>query len=97
MSNIQSTESAQPILSDDEDETKEPNCLLLEPDFQLMQALMASQQNFTISDPSMPDNPIVYASQASDGNLDGLCANSCCCLAHAILTQALAHRRQLGF
>eukprot|EP00752_Nemacystus_decipiens_P002221 g2108.t2 len=58
-----STESAQPILSDDEDETKEPNCLLLEPDFQLMQALMASQQNFTISDPSMPDNPIVYASQ----------------------------------
>lgn len=62
---LQSTESAQPILSDDEDETKEPNCLLLEPDFQLMQALMASQQNFTISDPSMPDNPIVYASQVS--------------------------------
>lgn len=61
----QSTESAQPILSDDEDEAKEPNCLLMEPDFQLMQALMASQQNFTISDPSMPDNPIVYASQAS--------------------------------
>lgn len=61
---LQSTESAQPILSDDEDEAKEPNCLLLEPDFQLMQALMASQQNFTISDPSMPDNPIVYASQA---------------------------------
>ncbi|CAM9431945.1 unnamed protein product [Ectocarpus fasciculatus] len=60
-----STESAQPILSDDEEETKEPNCLLLEPDFQLMQALMTSQQNFTISDPSMPDNPIVYASQAS--------------------------------
>ncbi|CAM9953634.1 unnamed protein product, partial [Ectocarpus sp. 8 AP-2014] len=59
-----STESAQPILSDDEEETKEPNCLLLEPDFQLMQALMTSQQNFTISDPSMPDNPIVYASQA---------------------------------
>ncbi|CAM9397812.1 unnamed protein product [Ectocarpus sp. 12 AP-2014] len=58
-----STESAQPILSDDEEETKEPNCLLLEPDFQLMQALMTSQQNFTISDPSMPDNPIVYASQ----------------------------------
>ncbi|CAM9973513.1 unnamed protein product, partial [Hapterophycus canaliculatus] len=57
------TGSAQPILSDDEEETKEPNCLLLEPDFQLMQALMASQQNFTISDPSMPDNPIVYASQ----------------------------------
>ncbi|CAM9610101.1 unnamed protein product, partial [Sphacelaria rigidula] len=41
---------------------KEPNCLLLEPDFHLMQALMESQQNFTISDPSMPDNPIVFAS-----------------------------------
>lgn len=59
----QGTGSAQPIQSDDEGEVKEPNCLLLEPDFQLMQALMESQQNFTISDPSMPDNPIVYASQ----------------------------------
>ncbi|CAN0078209.1 unnamed protein product, partial [Laminaria digitata] len=57
------TDSAQAIQSDDEDESKEPNCLLLEPDFQLMQALMDSQQNFTISDPSMADNPIVYASQ----------------------------------
>ena len=61
----QGTDSAQAIQSDDEDESKEPNCLLLEPDFQLMQALMESQQNFTISDPSMADNPIVYASQAS--------------------------------
>lgn len=61
----QNTESAQPIQSDEEDEAKEPNCLLLEPDFQLMRALMESQQNFTISDPSMPDNPIVYASQVS--------------------------------
>lgn len=61
----QGTGSAQPIQSDDEDDSKEPNCLLLEPDFQLMQALMESQQNFTISDPSMADNPIVYASQAS--------------------------------
>lgn len=78
---LQSTESAQPILSDDEDETKEPNCLLLEPDFQLMQALMASQQNFTISDPSMPDNPIVYASQASQ-SIDVLVAvqNLSCCV-----------------
>lgn len=59
----QGTDSAQAIQSDDEDESKEPNCLLLEPDFQLMQALMESQQNFTISDPSMADNPIVYASQ----------------------------------
>lgn len=62
---MQGTDSAQAIQSDDEDEAKEPNCLLLEPDFQLMQALMESQQNFTISDPSMADNPIVYASQVS--------------------------------
>jgi hypothetical protein len=40
-----------------------PNCLLVEPDFQLISALMDSQQNFTVSDPSLPDNPIVYASQ----------------------------------
>lgn len=59
----QGTASAQPIQSDDEDDSKEPNCLLQEPDFHLMQALMESQQNFTISDPSVPDNPIVYASQ----------------------------------
>ncbi|CAM9331862.1 unnamed protein product [Ascophyllum nodosum] len=52
------SECAHPILSDEEEDSKEPNCLLLEPDFQLMQALMESQQNFTISDPSMPDNPI---------------------------------------
>lgn len=57
------TDSAAPIQSDEEDEGKQPNCLLLEPDFHLMQALMESQQNFTISDPSVPDNPIVYASQ----------------------------------
>lgn len=66
----QGSGSAQPIQSDDEKETKEPNCLLLDPDFQLMQALTESQQNFTISDPSMPDNPIVYASQVG-------CASVC--------------------
>jgi hypothetical protein len=43
--------------------TAKPNCLLVEPDFQLISALMDSQQNFTVSDPSLPDNPIVYASQ----------------------------------
>ncbi|CAM9142725.1 unnamed protein product [Discosporangium mesarthrocarpum] len=58
-------DSASPsVAAGGEEETaKEPNCLLIEPDFQLMQALMESQQNFTVSDPSMPDNPIVYASQ----------------------------------
>lgn len=36
---------------------------LMEPDFRLMNALSGSQQNFAISDPSLPDNPIVYVSQ----------------------------------
>ena len=40
--------------------------VLMEPDFRLIQALMTSQQNFVLSDPSLPDNPIVYAS-------DGFC------------------------
>ena len=37
--------------------------LLVEPDFRLIQALITSQQNFVVSDPSLPDNPIVYASE----------------------------------
>jgi len=36
---------------------------LVEPDFRLMLALQAAQQNFAVSDPSLPDNPIVYASR----------------------------------
>jgi len=36
---------------------------LMEPDFRLVESLSGSQQNFTVSDPSLPDNPIVYASQ----------------------------------
>ena len=32
---------------------------LLAPDFRLMSALSGSQQNFAVSDPSIPDNPIV--------------------------------------
>ena len=40
--------------------------ILVEPDFRLIQALVTSQQNFVVSDPSLPDNPIVYAS-------DGFC------------------------
>uniref|UniRef100_A0A7S2XV25 LOV domain-containing protein n=1 Tax=Fibrocapsa japonica TaxID=94617 RepID=A0A7S2XV25_9STRA len=35
---------------------------LMEPDFRLVESLSSSQQNFTVSDPSLPDNPIVYAS-----------------------------------
>jgi PAS domain S-box-containing protein len=36
---------------------------LTEPDYRLMSSLMHCQQNFTVSDPSLPDNPIVYASE----------------------------------
>lgn len=32
-------------------------------DFTLMQAIQASQRSFCVTDPSLPDNPIVYASQ----------------------------------
>jgi len=40
--------------------------LLIESDYRLIQSLVISQQNFVISDPLLPDNPIVYAS-------DGFC------------------------
>jgi len=36
---------------------------LTEPDVRLGEVLTSSQQNLTISDPSLPDNPIVYASE----------------------------------
>jgi PAS domain S-box-containing protein len=34
-----------------------------DPDYSLVKALQTAQQNFVISDPLLPDNPIVYASQ----------------------------------
>ena len=34
-----------------------------EQDHNLVQALLSSQQCFAVSDPSLPDNPIVYVSQ----------------------------------
>lgn len=37
--------------------------VLTEPDYRLMRSLLSAQQNFTVSDPSFPDNPIVYASE----------------------------------
>ena len=35
---------------------------LKDPDYSVVKALQAAQQNFVISDPSLPDNPIVFAS-----------------------------------
>ena len=34
-----------------------------DPDYSLVKALQTAQQNFVVTDPSLPDNPIVYASQ----------------------------------
>lgn len=42
---------------------KEATKTLDDPDYSLVKALQTAQQNFVISDPSIPDNPIVYASQ----------------------------------
>lgn len=47
------------IASDPNSATK----TLDDPDYSLVKALQTAQQNFVISDPSLPDNPIVYASQ----------------------------------
>jgi PAS domain S-box-containing protein len=47
------------LATDPNDATK----TLDDPDYSLVKALQTAQQNFVISDPSMPDNPIVYASQ----------------------------------
>lgn len=38
------------------------NRQLENPDYKLVQALTVSQQNFVVSDPNLPDNPIVFAS-----------------------------------
>jgi len=37
--------------------------VLMVPDFRLISSLITSQQNFVVTDPSLPDNPIVYASE----------------------------------
>ena len=42
-----------------EDGTK----LLVESDFRLIQSLVTAQQNFVVTDPSLPDNPIIYATE----------------------------------
>ena len=40
---------------------------LEDPDYKLVQALTVSQQNFVVSDPNLPDNPIVFASSGFYG------------------------------
>jgi PAS domain S-box-containing protein len=65
--------SSSPLFSDDEaakrsqltieDEKgeKSKSTALVRSDFQLMDSLSAGQQNFVLSDPRLPDNPIVFA------------------------------------
>lgn len=44
--------------------TEEPHAApLMKSDFSLIQSLTSGQQNFVLSDPRLPDNPIVYASE----------------------------------
>lgn len=40
-----------------------PPQVLDDPDYSLVKALQTAQQNFVITDPTLPDNPIVFASQ----------------------------------
>ena len=50
-------------LSEDLNGVKQHAKILMEPDYRLIHSLVVSQQNFVLSDPSLPDNPIVYASE----------------------------------
>jgi len=45
------------------DNTLSANKVLDDPDFRFIKALQTAQQNFVVTDPSLPDNPIVYATQ----------------------------------
>eukprot|EP00605_Chrysophyceae_sp_TOSAG23-4_P002430 GSChrysophyteH1.ASY1.ANO1.2689.1 assembled CDS len=60
--------NANPMKDGDETQAKKYSHakVLMEPDFRLISALQGAQKNFCITDPSLPDNPIVYCS-------DGFC------------------------
>ncbi|CAM9231653.1 unnamed protein product [Choristocarpus tenellus] len=53
------TETSSLIANTPGDATK----VLDDPDYSLVKALQTAQQNFVITDPTLPDNPIVFASQ----------------------------------
>jgi PAS domain S-box-containing protein len=65
------------IASDPNEATK----TLDDPDYRLVKALQTAQQNFVISDPCLPDNPIVYASAGflalSGYSLDQVLGRNC--------------------
>jgi PAS domain S-box-containing protein len=63
--------STNPLFSDPNDtagaengekKTEKAETSLVKSDFSLMESLTSGQQNFVLSDPRLPDNPIVYAS-----------------------------------
>lgn len=45
------------------DDAEQATKTLDDPDYSLVKALQTAQQNFVITDPLLPDNPIVYASE----------------------------------
>lgn len=51
-----------PLFDDNGDKTGAKGVELANSDFSLIQSLTSGQQNFVLSDPRLPDNPIVYAS-----------------------------------
>jgi len=51
----------QGVGEDETGEGKTKNTALVRSDFQLIDSLSAGQQNFVLSDPRLPDNPIVFA------------------------------------
>ncbi|CAM9202407.1 unnamed protein product [Ascophyllum nodosum] len=56
---LSQTDTSSLISSSPGDATK----VLDDPDYSLVKALQTAQQNFVITDPTLPDNPIVFASQ----------------------------------
>jgi PAS domain S-box-containing protein len=44
-------------------QTNHPTSVLEKQDFSLIQAIQAAQRSFVITDPSLPDNPIIFASK----------------------------------
>lgn len=59
-SDDEKVKNSQPTIQDESGETKHVTALVRS-DFQLMDSLSAGQQNFVLSDPRLPDNPIVFA------------------------------------
>jgi len=53
--------SSQQSTGEDENEEGKKASALVRSDFQLIDSLSAGQQNFVLSDPRLPDNPIVFA------------------------------------